>query len=85
MLLVKKVSLLQVAAVIGKYQKGKYADYPHLIRHVRCTELNIACDAPSVVNIDGEALHTDSLHIRLEPKALRFFYPKGLTYRLQAE
>lgn len=80
-LLVKKVSLLQVAAVIGKYQKGKYADYPALIRHERCTELTIRCDAPQVVNIDGEAIHTDTLTIRLVPKALRFFYPKGLTYR----
>ena len=84
-LLVKKVSLLQVAAVIGKYQKGKYADYPALIRHERCTKLTIRCDTPSVVNIDGEALHTDFLDISLKPKALRFFYPKGLTYRLKAE
>ena len=84
-LLVKKVSLLQVAAVIGKYQKGKYADYPALIRHERCTELTIRCDTPSVVNIDGEALHTDFLDISLKPKALRFFYPKGLSYRLKAE
>ena len=36
---------------------------------------------PSVVNIDGEALYTDALDISLVPKALRFFYPKGLTYR----
>ena len=84
-LLVKKVSLLQVAAVIGKYQKGKYADYPALICHERCTELTIRCDMPSVVNIDGEALHTDFLDISLKPKALRFFYPKGLSYRLKAE
>ena len=84
-LLVKKVSLLQVAAVIGKYQKGKYADYPALIRHERCTKLTIRCDTPSVVNIDGEALHTDFLDISLKPKALRFFYPKGLSYRLKAE
>ena len=80
-LLVKKVSLLQVAAVIGKYQKGKYADYPALIRRERCTELKIQCDAPQVVNIDGEAIHTDTLEIRLVPQALRFFYPKGLHYR----
>ena len=40
---------------------------------------------PSVVNIDGEALHTDFLDISLKPKALRFFYPKGLSYRLKAE
>ena len=80
-LLVKKVSLLQVSAVIGKYQKGKYADYPALIRHERCTALTIRCDSESVVNIDGEALYTDALDISLVPKALRFFYPKGLTYR----
>ena len=80
-LLVKKVSLLQVAAVIGKYQKGTYADYPALIRHERCTALTIRCDSESVVNIDGEALYTDALDISLVPKALRFFYPKGLTYR----
>ena len=84
-LMVQKVSLLQVAAVIGKYQKGKYADYPDLIRHEHCTELKIRCDAPQVVNIDGEAIHTDTLEIRLVPKALRFFYPKGLTYRLDTK
>lgn len=84
-LMVQKVSLLQVAAVIGKYQKGKYADYPDLIRHERCTELKIRCDAPQVVNIDGEAIHTDTLEISLVPKALRFFYPKGLTYRLDTK
>ena len=73
-LLVKKgASLLQVAAVIGKYQKGKYADYPALIRHERCTALTIRCDSESVVNIDGEALYTDALDISLVPKALRFF------------
>ena len=33
------------------------------------------------MNIDGEALYTDALDISLVPKALRFFYPKGLTYR----
>ena len=60
---------------------GKYADYPALIRHERCTALTIRCDSESVVNIDGEALYTDALDISLVPKALRFFYPKGLTYR----
>ena len=38
-----------------------------------------------LVDIDGEALHTDFLDISLKPKALRFFYPKGLRYRLKAE
>ena len=47
----------------------------------RGTALTIRCDSESVVNIDGEALYTDALDISLVPKALRFFYPKGLTYR----
>ena len=33
------------------------------------------------LKLDGEALYTDALDISLVPKALRFFYPKGLTYR----
>ena len=80
-LMVKKVSLLQVAAVVGKYQKGRYKEYPELIRHVRCRSLRISCDKESVVNVDGEAIYKKSIDIALVPKALRFFYPKGLTYR----
>ena len=81
-LLIKEVSHLQIAAVIGKYQRGRYADFPDLIRHEKCTALTIRCDTPSTVNIDGEILCTDLLHISLKEKALRFFYPRGLQYRL---
>ena len=34
-LVVEKVNLLQVATVVGHYQKGRYADYPSLIYHAR--------------------------------------------------
>ena len=80
-LLVKKVTLLQVPGVIGGYQKGRYADYPQLIRHVRCRRLRIRSDKPSVVNVDGEAIYTDDAQIELIPAAVRFFYPKGLQFR----
>ncbi len=82
-LIIKKVSLLQVAAVIGQYQKGRYANYPHLIRHLRVKQLQIRCDAPAVINVDGEALYTDCADISLLPRAVRFFYPKGLHYAYQ--
>lgn len=52
-LIVEKVNLLQVAGVIGKYQKGHYADYPHLIRHVRCHTVRVECEQENVVNVDG--------------------------------
>ena len=79
-LVVEKVSLLQVASVIGHYQKGRYADYPELIRHARCRSLRIECAERSVVNVDGEAVYTTDANIEVVPHAIRFFYPKGLSY-----
>ena len=79
-LVVEKVSLLQVASVIGHYQKGRYAEYPELIRHARCRSLRIECAERSVVNVDGEAVYTTDAKIEVVPHAIRFFYPKGLTY-----
>ena len=82
-LVVEKVSLLQVASVIGHYQKGRYAEYPELIRHARCRSLRIECAERSVVNVDGEAIRTTDAQIELIPQAIRFFYPRGLTYRCE--
>ena len=79
-LLVRKVNLLQAAGVIGNYQKGRYADYPALFRHERCTALRIECPHRTVVNVDGESYFTTDARITLLPHAIRFFYPKGLTY-----
>ena len=67
-LVVEKVSLLQVASVI------------ELIRHARCRSLRIECAERSVVNVDGEAVYTTDAKIEVVPHAIRFFYPKGLSY-----
>lgn len=82
-LMVKKVNLLQAASVIGHYQKGEYANYPELIRHVQCKSLRVQCRKENVVNVDGEAIHTTDAQIELVPKAIRFFYPKGLEYHFK--
>ena len=79
-LVVKPVNLLQIAGIIGKYQKGLYARYPELIRHFRTASIRIQCTEPSVVNIDGEALGAQDVTFSVEPLALRFFYPTGLRY-----
>lgn len=80
-LLVKPVNILQAAMVIGKYQKGQYAQYPDLIRHFRTDRLKITCGRESVVNIDGEALFSQEVELFAAPRKLRFFYPQGLHYR----
>ena len=83
-LLVEPVNLLQVAMVIGKYQNGLYADYPHLIRHIRTDAITVRCFEDSVVNLDGEALRTGEITFRVSEHKIRFFYPAGLTYRAKA-
>ena len=55
-------------------------EYPELIRHARCRSLRIECAERSVVNVDGEAVYTTDAKIEVVPHAIRFFYPKGLTY-----
>lgn len=79
-LLIKKVSVLKVAQVIGKYKDGRYAELPDLVQHFRTDELTIRCDVPSAINLDGELRISDTVNIRIADEKLRFFYPKGLTY-----
>lgn len=80
-LVIKPVDLLLVAKVIGNYQKGEYADYPHLIRHFRTDKITIRCLEESVVNLDGEALRGENVTFSIAGEKLRFAYPKGLRYR----
>lgn len=81
-LIIKPVNLFQVAEAIGKYQKGQYADYPHLIRHLRTDRIVIRTMEDSVINLDGEALRSNEVTFRIADQKLRFFYPKGLHYRV---
>ena len=79
-LLITKVSRLQVAQVIGKYKAGRYAELPHLVRHIKTDRVVIRCDGPTSINLDGELRVSDTVNIRVADKKIRFFYPKGLTY-----
>ncbi|MBR4864014.1 MAG: YegS/Rv2252/BmrU family lipid kinase [Oscillospiraceae bacterium] len=80
-LLVKKVSLLQVPGLIGKYKNGLYKTIPHVVRHFRTDRITIRCDAPTPINLDGELRTAQVVEMRLAEEKIRFFYPKGLTWR----
>lgn len=43
----------------------------------------VECEQENVVNVDGEAIRTTDAQIELIPQAIRFFYPRGLTYRCE--
>ena len=80
-LLVEKVSRMQVAAVIGKYKSGRYAELPHLVRHLQTDSITIRCDKPTPVNVDGELLTAKDVTMSVAPEKIRFFYPKGLKWK----
>ena len=82
-LVVKKVSRLQVAGVVGKYKAGRYKELPHLVRHYRTKSIKIICDKPSHVNLDGELRTAKEITMSVADEKLRFFYPKGLTWAVK--
>ena len=80
-LLVKDVSLLQVAKVVGKYKNGQYAQYPELIRHFSTDRVKIICDKETPINLDGELRMAKVVDICVAEEKVRFFYPRGLTWQ----
>lgn len=80
-LMIQPVSRLKVAKVIGKYKNGQYAQLPDIIHHFRTGELTITCHKPTRINLDGEILVDEKVHIRMAEEKLRFFYPKDLTWK----
>lgn len=80
-LLVKKISRLQVPGVVGKYKDGRYKELPRLVRHFRTKSLKIICDKPTAIQLDGEQQTITAADMHVSDKKLNFFYPRGLTYK----
>ncbi|MBR3978750.1 MAG: diacylglycerol kinase family lipid kinase [Oscillospiraceae bacterium] len=81
-LLVEKVSRLQVPQVVGKYKDGQYRSLPHLIKHFRTEEIKIICDRETPVNLDGELRLAKEISFSVAKEKLRFFHPKAASLRL---
>ena len=79
-LLVKKISRFKVASAIGLYKAGRYQELPELVSSYRCKKVRILCHKKSEINLDGELLMEQDATFEVVPKAIRFFYPRGLTY-----
>lgn len=84
-IIARKVSLFAFAALIGKYAAGKADELPKYVTCFRTAEpLEIAFDREEVVNVDGEALYTNKVTMRMVPGALKLIVPKGMTFFGQA-
>jgi YegS/Rv2252/BmrU family lipid kinase len=80
-LLVKKVSLLQVPGLIGKYKNGRYKELSHVARYLQTDKITIRCDKENPVNVDGELLRAKTVEMSVAEEKIRFFYPKGLKWK----
>ena len=82
--IVKKVSLLTLARLIGKYAAGKADDYPEYITHLRTDRVEISFNEENVVNIDGEAIFAKEVKMQLLPGAMNLVVPRGMRFFQEA-
>ena len=79
--IVKQVNIVQFAALIGKYASGRADELPKFVTHLKTGgDLEIDFEKEDVVNVDGEALFTDRVRMRMMPKALNLIVPKGMKF-----
>ena len=81
-LFVPKVSRLTFFRLVGKYAKGKYREYPELIRHWHGDRISFSSDREIVTCIDGEIVRSREFVVKLADKKINFFWPEGLDYRI---
>ena len=82
-LLVKKLSRMQVPGAIGKYKDGRYKELDHLATYYKTDRIVIRCDKPTPVNVDGELLTAKDVEMKVAEEKIRFFYPKGLSWAVK--
>ena len=83
-LLVKRVSRLGVAKLIGIYKAGRYAELPKVVRRITTDRIRIICDKETPVNLDGELRMAQTVDFSVAEEKVRFFYPKGLIWQVKA-
>lgn len=81
-LLVKGVSRLKAASVVGAYKQGRYKELPQMMAHRRTKSVTVRSEKPLCLNVDGEILSANEVTFSLAPAKLRFFYPEALSYHV---
>ena len=80
-LLVDKVSLLQVPGLIGKYKAGRYKEISHVARYLQTDCVKVYSQKPTAVNLDGETRLATEAVMQIAEEKIRFFYPRGLSWK----
>ena len=75
------VSLPGLARMIGRFSKGRHGEMPKVFTYARGKSMEIVCERPEPVNIDGEIFFADRVSFSLSPKKLNFFAPRGASWK----
>lgn len=78
---VKKVSLLQIPFLIGKYAKGRYKELTGYVSEYHGDRVTMSAPEEMVTVVDGEVFRGREFTVRLSEKKLRFFYPAKAAYK----
>lgn len=85
-LVVKDVTRLQFASLVGKYAKGRWRELPEkFVTRLTGAHLEIESNDPVVVNIDGEALYRKHVNFDVCPGAVNFIAPCNMSYFADAD
>lgn len=84
-LVINRVSRLQVAGVVGKYKDGRYKELDKLARHFLTDRVVIRCDKPSAASLDGELRMAREFTMTVAEEKIRFFYPRGLHWQTECK
>jgi len=74
-LYVKKVSLLQLPFLIGKYAKGQYKRLPQYVTEYHGQAVSFSSPQEITTVVDGEVMKAREFTIRLSEKKVNFFRP----------
>lgn len=80
MLVVKQVSLLTFARLVGKYAKGLYKNYPDLILEHHGQTISYSSPQEITTVVDGEVMRDFAFTVRLSEKKVNFFYPAKASF-----
>ena len=77
-LIVKEVSRRTFLRFVGPYAKGEYPKFPQLARCVTGREIRIQSQEKDIVTcLDGEAIRSRDVTLRLSERKVNFFAPEG--------
>lgn len=77
---VNKVSVIDLAALLGDYSRGEGEKHPDHVKVYKGRKITIEAPQEFVVNIDGEAMYTDKAVMKLIPHGVNFIMPKSSAF-----